>query len=132
MTQYSTVSQLATAFSVSRDVIAAWLVEIGLRTGSGTPTRNALKAAVADAWETETTACWSCGTGNDLRGSKHGRTLNGHEQQAKEALTAMIATARSAIGWGGIQEVLIAMKAKEQESRYENYDALLKGDARKS
>lgn len=109
---FVTLTELAATFGVSRAAISAWLVEIGLRTGSGTPTQNALKEGFCEVRAGGALILWH--RQRAIAALKAAGHSTANEQQAKDGLTTMIATARSVMGWGGIQEVVIAMKAKEQ------------------
>ena len=98
MNDYVTLTQLSTTFGVARAAIAAWLVEIGLRTSSGTPTEKAMTEGF-------------CKTLPGMALWHRERTI---AALSKLALTTMISTVRPFLGWTEIQEVMIAMKAKEQ------------------
>jgi hypothetical protein len=112
--RFTTLTKLSTTFGVSRTLIAAWLVEIGMRTGSGTPTRKALTGGFGKALNTGgggVLVLWHRQRiATALKAAGH---LTANEQQARDALSQMIATARSVMGWGEIQTLLITAKAKE-------------------
>jgi hypothetical protein len=111
---FVTLSALATTFGVSRAVIATWLVEIGLCTGSGTPTKKALTNGFGKVLSTGgggVLVLWHRQRVTAVLKVAGHSTAN--EQQARDALSRVIATARSVMAWGEIQEVVIAMKAKD-------------------
>jgi hypothetical protein len=112
--QFTTLSELATTFGVERAVMATWLAEIGLRSGSGSPTRKALSSGfckVLNAGGGGALVLWQRQQVIAVLRAAGYSTAN--EEKAKDALSRMITTVRPAMGWSEIQEVLIAAMAKE-------------------
>jgi hypothetical protein len=114
MSKFGTLPQLAATFGVRRDVIETWLVEIGLYTGNGTPTKKASTAKLCKVLNTGGSGVlvlWHRQRSiAALKAVGHSTAI---EKQAKDALTSMIVTVRSVMEWGEIQELLIAAKVKE-------------------
>jgi lambda repressor-like predicted transcriptional regulator len=82
-----------------------------LRTGGSTPTVKALKKGFCKVGGGGALVLWH--RQRTIAALKAAGHSTAHENHAKLALTTMIATARSVMEWGEIQEALIAAKAKE-------------------
>ena len=110
---FLTTTQICDIFSTPRAAVTTWLVEIGLIDADHKPTRKALKLGICKLlgrrdkpivlWNREETIA-------ALRTAGH---VPVREQQVRLALADLIENAHPVLGWAKIQELVIAVKAKE-------------------
>ena len=111
--KFITITQICEVFSTPRAAMTTWLVEIGLINIDQKPARKALKMGICKLlgqhdkpiilWNREETIA-------ALRTAGH---VPLHEQQVRLALADLIENAHPVLGWANIQELVIAVKAKE-------------------
>jgi len=119
MTQYVTMTQLASTCGISRSVLVRRLIRAGLCIDAHTPTESAIAKGLCRTqpalggnvlvlWHREQTAVAFADAQNPPP----------HRRDAKEparcAIRNAIAAARQVMQWGEIVELVIEMKAEEQ------------------
>ena len=111
--KFVTTTQICDIFCTPRAAVTTWLHEIGLIDADQKPTRKALKMGICKLlsqhdkpivlWNREETIAALRTAGN----------VPLHEQQVRRALVDLIENAHPVLGWAKIQELVIAVKAKE-------------------
>ena len=76
---FVTLTQLSTTFGVSRDAVEAWLIEIGLRTGSGSTDPERLEEGLLQS----PAGHGAVASAADYRGSKEGGPFNGERKASQ-------------------------------------------------